>query len=117
MAMLSKRGFLCQLLCVTALLTSPTIHAQSVPEAARQYTSAHRSELTDEFGKFLSIPNVAADPAGLKRNADLLLEQLKARGVEAKLLTIPDAPAVVYGQIITPGAQHTNLLNLRPTAL
>ncbi len=68
---------------------------------------AHQAELTDNFGKFLAIPNVAADPAGLKRNADLLLDLLKARGVDSRLLAIPDAPPVVYGQITTPGAQHT----------
>lgn len=63
--------------------------------------------MTRQFSDFLSIPNVAADPANLKRNADFLLEMLKKRGVEARLLSIPDAPAVVYGQMNTPNAQHT----------
>ncbi len=95
------------LLCAAAGLPPQTSPRQSAVEAARQYTTARQTELTENFAKFLAIPNVAADPAGLKRNADLLLDLLKARGVESRLLTIPDAPAVVYGQITTRGAQHT----------
>ena len=81
--------------------------AETPAEAARQYTTAHQAKLTQEFSEFLSIPNVAADPANLKRNADLLVEMLKRRGVESRLLSIPGAPPVVYGQITVPGAQHT----------
>jgi acetylornithine deacetylase/succinyl-diaminopimelate desuccinylase-like protein len=81
--------------------------AQTPAEAALQYTTAHQTELTQEFSEFLSIPNVAADPANLKRNADLLVEMLKKRSVESRLLTLPGAPPVVYGQITVPGARHT----------
>jgi acetylornithine deacetylase/succinyl-diaminopimelate desuccinylase-like protein len=63
------------------------------------------------FSEFLSIPNVAADPEGLRRNADFLVEQLKLRRVDAKLLRAPGLPAtvpsVVYGEIRTPGATRT----------
>jgi acetylornithine deacetylase/succinyl-diaminopimelate desuccinylase-like protein len=68
---------------------------------------AHQEELTRQFSEFLSIPNVAADPANLKRNADFLLEMLNRRGAESRLLSIPDAPPVVYGQMNVPNAQHT----------
>jgi acetylornithine deacetylase/succinyl-diaminopimelate desuccinylase-like protein len=81
--------------------------AQTPAEAARRYTTARQGELTEEFSRFLSIPNVAADPANLKRNADLLVEMLKMRNIESRLLSIPGAPAIVYGQINVPGAQHT----------
>jgi acetylornithine deacetylase/succinyl-diaminopimelate desuccinylase-like protein len=76
----------------------------------RSYTEAHRAELTKEFRDFLAIPNVAADPAGLERNADFLLRALRDRGVEARLLTVAGAPPVVYGEILTPGAEHTIVL-------
>ena len=101
--MLSKLGVLC---CI--LLWLPCVlNAQTPAEAARQYTTLHQTELTQEFSKLLSIPNVAADPANLKRNADLLVEMLKKRSVESRLLSIPGAPSVVYGQMNVPGAQHT----------
>ncbi len=93
--------------CWVVLWIAGALAAQTPPEAARQYTSAHKPELIQNFTRFLSIPNVAADPANLKRNADLLVEMLKQRGVDSRLLSIPDAPSVVYGQITVPGAQHT----------
>jgi acetylornithine deacetylase/succinyl-diaminopimelate desuccinylase-like protein len=94
------------LACVVLGLAGP-LAAQTPAQAALQYTTSHREELIRNFSEFLSIPNVAADPAGLKRNADFLVELLKKRGVEARLLSIPGAPSIVYGQITTPGAQHT----------
>jgi acetylornithine deacetylase/succinyl-diaminopimelate desuccinylase-like protein len=91
------------LLCLNCLLRAQS----TAPQAARQYTATHQSELTRQFSDFLAIPNVAADPAGLRRNAESLLSALKSRGVDARLLSIPGAPAVVFGQIVTPGATHT----------
>jgi len=88
-------------LCV-ALPAQPT-----ASQAAQQYTAAHRPELVRQFSDFLAIPNVAADPASLQRNADFLLEALHHRGVDARLLTLAGAPPVVFGQIMTPGAQRT----------
>ena len=98
-----------KLACLAMLLlfAAPAIAAQTPAGAARAYTAAHRPMLVQQFGEFLSIPNVAADPSGLKRNADLLVAALKKRGIYAQLLSIPGAPSVVLGRIDTPGAQHT----------
>jgi acetylornithine deacetylase/succinyl-diaminopimelate desuccinylase-like protein len=90
-----------------ALLNLAPALAQTPAQAANQYTTAHRSPLTQSFSSFLSIPNVAADPDGLHRNAGLLIHELQRRNVDARLLEIPDAPPVVYGRIDTPGAKHT----------
>jgi acetylornithine deacetylase/succinyl-diaminopimelate desuccinylase-like protein len=76
-------------------------------EAAHAWTEAHRAELVQEFSQFLSIPDVAADPEGLGKNAAFLIQQLEQRGVAAQLLTLPGSPSVVYGAIKTPGAEHT----------
>jgi acetylornithine deacetylase/succinyl-diaminopimelate desuccinylase-like protein len=98
-----------KLLCLTAhlLCLVTAIEAQRPPEAARAYTAAHRAELVQKFSDFLSIPNVAADPAGLKRNADLLVAMLQKRGVESQLLSVPGAPSVVFGKVDVAGARHT----------
>jgi acetylornithine deacetylase/succinyl-diaminopimelate desuccinylase-like protein len=81
------------------------------PQAARAYTTPRQAELSQQFQQFLSIPNIAADPAALRRNADYLITQLQQRGAEAKLLTAPGLPAtvppVVFGEIKTPGAKRT----------
>ncbi len=92
------------LLCFATAIAAQTT---TPPEAAREYTAAHRAELVQQFSELLSIPNVAADPANLKRNADLLLAELRKRGIDSRLLSIPGAPSVVFGQIDSPGAQHT----------
>jgi acetylornithine deacetylase/succinyl-diaminopimelate desuccinylase-like protein len=95
-------------LCIaTTLLILAPAFAQTPAQAANRYTTAHRSPLVQSFSSFLSIPNVAADPDGLRRNAGLLIHELQRRNVDARLLEIPDAPPVVYGRIDTPGAQHT----------
>lgn len=94
---------------VTVLIVlGGAVQAQVVQ--VRSYIEAHRVELTGKFRDFLSIPNVAADPAGLAHNADLLLGALRERGVDARLLTVAGAPPVVYGEIQTPGAEHTIVL-------
>jgi acetylornithine deacetylase/succinyl-diaminopimelate desuccinylase-like protein len=95
------------ILCVALFGLTCAPAAETPAEAARRYTTAHQAKLTQEFSEFLSIPNVAADPENLRRNADLLVEQLKKRGVDSRLLSIPGAPPVVHGQITVPGAQHT----------
>jgi acetylornithine deacetylase/succinyl-diaminopimelate desuccinylase-like protein len=98
---------------MVALLASPlALIAQPTPaQAAHNYTTAHEAPLTQQFGEFLSIPNVAADPASLRRNAEFLIAQLQQHGVQTKLLTAPGLPAsvppVVFGEIRTPGATRT----------
>ena len=79
--------------------------------AAHEYVAGRRAELLKQFQEFVAIPDVAADPAGLKRNAEFLLARLRERGVEAQLLTAPGlaatVPPLVYGEVKTPGATKT----------
>jgi acetylornithine deacetylase/succinyl-diaminopimelate desuccinylase-like protein len=98
------------MLAVTA--SSPALAAQPTPpQAAHNYTTPRQTQLTQQFADFLSIPDVAADPASLHRNAEYLIAQLQQRGVQAKLLTAPGLPVtvppVVFGEIKTPGATRT----------
>jgi len=76
--------------------------AQQTPaQIAHAYTAAHQSELLRQFEDFVSIPDVAADSANLRRNADYLLAQLRQRGLTAQLLTAPGLPAppIVFGEL------------------
>jgi acetylornithine deacetylase/succinyl-diaminopimelate desuccinylase-like protein len=99
------RALLIASLC---LMISQLIHAADAPaEAARKWRAAHESEILKEFTSLLAIPNVASDTANIQRNADTLVSMLKRRQVDARLLSIPDAPPIVYGEIKTPGANRT----------
>lgn len=93
--------------CLFLLWFAGTVVAQTPAETARRYTTQHQNQLTQAFSELLSIPNVAADPANLKRNADVLIDMLRNRGVDSRLLSISGAPPTVYGQILVPGAKHT----------
>jgi acetylornithine deacetylase/succinyl-diaminopimelate desuccinylase-like protein len=96
-----------RILASLLLSSAGTLAAQTPAEAARRYTTQHQPQLIEAFRELLSIPNVAADPAGLKRNADVLVDMLRKRGVDSRLLSIAGAPPIVYGQIVVPGAMHT----------
>ena len=93
--------------CLVLVWLGGTLAAQTVPEVAHRYTTTHQAQLTQAFSALLSIPNVAVDPENLKKNADLLIEMLEKRGVDSRLLSVPGAPPVVYGQIVVPGAKRT----------
>ncbi len=86
------------------------IPAQAQPpsvSAARAFRQTHEYEIISEFTKLLAVPNVASDTPNIRRNADLILQMLAARGVKTQLLAIPNVPPVVYGEINTPGATRT----------
>ena len=96
---------------VAAAVSGSAMGQNAAGTAAREYATPRQAELLKSFQEFVAIPNVAADPVGLKRNADFLMAQLKQRGVAAQLLTAPGLPAatppIVYGEIKTPGATRT----------
>ena len=92
---------------ITLFLVVSFPAAQTAPQAAHNWTASHRQQILDQFTTLLAIPNVASDTANIRRNADALMTMLKDRGVNARLLSIPDAAPVVYGEIRTPNAQHT----------
>lgn len=101
--MFSRASALISVLAVTSI----TISAQDRAQAARQWRIEHQAVILDGFNALLSIPNVAADPANLRRNADTLVNLLRERHFDTRLLSIPDAPPVVFGERRVPGAKHT----------
>ena len=79
--------------------------------AARTYREANEGAILTEFAELLSLPNLASDSAAIRRNADHLLAMLGKRGfTSTKLLTVPNAPPSVYGELPSPGATRTLVL-------
>jgi acetylornithine deacetylase/succinyl-diaminopimelate desuccinylase-like protein len=94
---------------ILLLVFANQVFAQSSPaaSAARAYRQAHEHEIISEFVNLLSIPNVASDAPNIRRNAEAILRMLEKRGVKTRLLEVPEAPPVVYGEINAPGATRT----------
>ncbi|QOY88525.1 M20/M25/M40 family metallo-hydrolase [Paludibaculum fermentans] len=69
----------------------------------------NRARVLAEFNEFLKLPNVAADPEGLKENAAWIRAAFERRGVQTQLLEVPGAPAAVYGQLGVQNATGTVL--------
>ena len=75
--------------------------------AARAYRSAHEADILADYAELLNLPNFGRDLADSTRVARHIAAQLERRGVAAELLTLPDVPPLVYGEILVPGATRT----------
>jgi len=94
------------------LLLPSSILAQTTQQKVRDYRKAHEHEILKEFSTLLSIPNVASDTQNIRRNAALIVEMMKQRGLNPRLLeaSTPNTPPAVYGEWKTTGAQRTILV-------
>jgi hypothetical protein len=63
---------------------------------AREFRETHRARILGNYAELLAIPNVASDTVNIRHNAERLRGALAARGVEAELWTLPDAPPIVF---------------------
>ena len=76
----------------------------------RKYGNKNAGTIISEFTEFLSLPNVAADPAGQQKNAAFIMSMMNKRGMQkVQLLTATTAgvPPSVYGEVMVPGAKQT----------
>ena len=95
---------------VTILLGQTFLcEAQTLHEITRPYRQAHERQILDEFIKLLGIPNVASDKVNIRRNADLIVEMMRRRGLKPRLLEASNgaAPPAIYGEWLTPTATRT----------
>ena len=93
---------------VTAIF-SVVASAQTNPAAvaARQWRGHHERAIMNEFVSLLSIPNIASDHDNIQRNAEAIARMLESRGIASRLVSVPGANPVVFGEIKTPGAART----------
>jgi acetylornithine deacetylase/succinyl-diaminopimelate desuccinylase-like protein len=96
---------------VALLLLCRAANAQS-PAPAREYRRANEQRILREFVSLLSIPNVASDAEGMRRNAARLVEMMSARGLKPRLLeaSTPNVPPAVFGEWRAEGATRTVVL-------
>lgn len=99
---------------LAAGLSSVAIAAHAAPEdggavarRVRRYRQAHAVDILRQFTGLLAIPNRATDAGNIGRNADRIVEMLRARGFSARLLDGEGGPPAVYGELPAPGAHRT----------
>jgi acetylornithine deacetylase/succinyl-diaminopimelate desuccinylase-like protein len=90
--------------CVPAVAVAQTSPAA---QAARQWRQQHERAIVDEFITLLSVPDIARDRENIQRNAELIAKMMEQRGLAAKLVSVPGANPVIFGEIRTPGAART----------
>lgn len=92
---------------ILASLFAVSLFAQDPVAAAHQWRTDHRGEILEGFKALLAIPNVAADRAALARNANTLAGLLADRHFATKLLSVVDAPSIVWAERKVPHATRT----------
>jgi len=78
-------------------------------EAARAWREANAHRIVGELVEFLSMPNVATNPADIQRNAEWLAARMRRSGIETEIVPITGGRPVVYGELRVPGATRTLL--------
>src|SRR5919205_250160 len=94
-----------------SLLLCQAVLAQT-SDPVRDYRRANEHRILREFVQLLSLPNVASDAEGIRRNAARLVEMMAARGLQPRLLEAqtPGAAPAVYGEWRAAGATRTLVL-------
>jgi acetylornithine deacetylase/succinyl-diaminopimelate desuccinylase-like protein len=98
-------------LLLLTLFISHSARAQKLPlSEIRKYRADHEHEILKEFMAFLSVPNVPSEPGALERNASLIMDMMRARGI-GNVRLLPAAtrgvPPAVFGEVKVPGAKQT----------
>lgn len=90
-----------------ALASFASAQANPAAAAAHQWRATHEQAILAEFMGLLAIPNLASDEPNIRRNAAAVSAILEKRGVQTRLLEVPGAPPVVFGEIDSPAAART----------
>jgi acetylornithine deacetylase/succinyl-diaminopimelate desuccinylase-like protein len=103
-----KIGLATALLAICSIAAHAQAPAPWVPKV-RAWIEGHHAAVISELLDLLSIPNVAADRANVRRNAEHLRALFEKRGFGAELLETAGNP-LVYAELKVPGAVRTLLL-------
>ncbi|MDQ7053362.1 MAG: M20/M25/M40 family metallo-hydrolase [candidate division KSB1 bacterium] len=109
--MMHRRFWLVRLFTTAVLIgATGTASAQFRIDAIRQFRMQHEKAILSQLVEWLHIPNVASDSANIRRNADFIMELMRKRSIQTRLLTVPGSPPAVYGELRVPGATKTVML-------
>ena len=94
------------------VISSAHTRAQTVQQQVRDFRKTNEHRLLREFLNLLSVPNIASDNENIRKNAHLIMEMMKQRGLSPRLLEAqtPNTPPAVFAELKTPGATRTLIL-------
>jgi acetylornithine deacetylase/succinyl-diaminopimelate desuccinylase-like protein len=92
---------------IEAGLSAGPAAPSEVAERVRSYRIANEKQIIGDFTRLLSIPNLASDSSNIMKNAEAIMSMMRARQIDTRLLELPGAPPVVFGELNTPGAKST----------
>ena len=92
---------------ICTLVLAPHAAMGADLKAVDRWRAAHEPAIIGQLDELVRMRSVAADPKGLAATATRLEGLLKARGFSTSQLTIPGAPPLVTGTLLTQGAQRT----------
>src|SRR5947209_3069371 len=103
------RNFIFVALSVAFAFAGTMTRANGPVTTIREYRRANEHKILKEFTDLLAIPNVASDPANLKRSAEAIMGMMKRRGLNPQLLDAedPKTPPAIYGELRVPNATTT----------
>lgn len=108
-----NKSFVRALAATLLLGVSPAYAANAPGDAAglaREWREKNEQAIIDDYVRLLSIPNVASDTENIRRNADHILELLKSRRFDARLLESPGSPPAVFAERQSAGAATTLMI-------
>jgi len=85
-------------------------NADQTSDKVTHWRQGHEQQIVDRFAGLLSIPNVAADKANIRRNAEHISGLLESVGMRAELLELEGSNPVVFAERNTPGATKTLMI-------
>src|SRR4029078_6616570 len=100
------------LFLVLLLYPAAVLGQSSTQDKVRNYRRTNERKIVNEFLSLLAIPNIASDNPNIRKNAAAIVEIMKRRGLNPRLLEArtPNVPPVVYGEFKTAGAQRNLVL-------
>ncbi len=87
------------------LIRPPTVAAQT--DALKPFLEKRSAALLGEYIAMLSVPNLSSDATNIRRNAEIIAEMLRRRGLGVRLIEGEDCPPLVYGESKQAGAGRT----------
>lgn len=78
----------------------------------QEYCRKNEKHILTNYVSLLSMPNEASDSENIRKNAEWIVNAMRSRGLNPRLLESKDpaAPPAVYGELRVPGATRTLLL-------